>query len=249
MKFSENIILFFIIFISSCASSQDRKDTSTTNSQNGKDTSITNSQDKKESYDDLKKRVLITRDDFFVKYSSADSINQKLVLDSARRFIFETITQNIFSHWFGTPWEFYGQSRTPQKGTIACGYFATGVLSDVGFGIPRVKWAQSASEVFIKRLSREIKRFHNRPISEVVEYIKKRENGLYIVGLDCHVGFIYKNNDSIKFVHSSYYQPSIGVMAEDLDSWNPLRDSKYRVLGRILDDSMIISWINGKRIE
>jgi hypothetical protein len=234
----KHTILFFLIFISSCNSSQGRKDDS-----------FANSQDRKENYDNLKKRILTTRDEFFVKFKSADSINQKLILDSARQFIFETITQNIFSHWFGTPWEFYGQSRTPQKGTIACGYFVTGVLSDAGFEIPRAKWAQQASEVFIKRLSRELKKFYNRPIGEVVEYIKKSDNGLYIVGLDCHVGFIYKNNNSIKFVHSNYYQPSKGVMAEDLDSWNPLKDSKYRVLGRILDDNMIISWIEEKRIE
>lgn len=221
-----NIVLF-VIFIFSCSYSQDRT----------------------ENYDNLKDSILKTREFFYAKYNSADSINKKMVIDSAQQYLLTIITQNIFSYWYGTPWEFYGHSRLPNEGSIACGYFVTAVLSDAGFEIPRVKWAQQASELYIRRLSREIKKFSNRPIYEVIEYVEKQDNGLYIVGLDCHVGFIYKENKFIKFVHSNYYQPTKGVMSEDLDSWNPLRDSKYRVLGRILDDNMAVSWINKRKIE
>ena len=80
-------------------------------------------------------------------------------------------------------------------------------------------------------------------------YIKKSGNGLYVVGLDCHVGFVCNSNDSITFVHSSYYEPEIGVMSQKLDSQNPLKDSKYRVFGKIMDDTMIEAWILGKKFQ
>jgi hypothetical protein len=32
-------------------------------------------------------------------------------------------------------------------------------------------------------------------------------------------------------------------MSEDLAGWNPLNDSKYRVVGRILDKEMVRKWI------
>ena len=79
--------------------------------------------------------------------------------------------------------------------------------------------------------------------------MKERGNGLYIVGLDCHVGFIYVKDNDIKFVHSNYYRPATGVMSEDFETNNPLNASKYRVLGKLLDDKMIENWIRNTRYE
>ncbi len=153
------------------------------------------------------------------------------------------ITTDIFNCWYGTPWDFNGQTRTPQQGSIACGYFVTGVLYDAGLNIPRVNWAQQASEVFITKMSNDIKRFSNVSVEEVKLYLKKKGNGLYIVGLDKHVGFVFVKGEEIKFVHSNYYQRDIGVMSEELDSENPLKDSNYRVIGKIIDDAMVENWI------
>ena len=48
----------------------------------------------------------------------------------------------------------------------------------------------------------------------------------------------------MKFVHSNYYHPEIGVMSEAINSENPLKHSKYIVIGKLLSDEMIVSWIN-----
>lgn len=207
------------------------------------------SQVKKVTYPDVKNRITLTRESFLNKYNSSDSIQKLELINSARQFVLNTIIDSLFPFWYGTQWDFNGQTREPGVGAIACGYFVTEILSDAGFNIPRVYWAQQASEVIIKIMSRDIVRFSNRPIQEVVSKIKSKEDGLYVVGLDSHVGFIYKRGDKIQFVHANYYYPSIGVMSEEPDSGNPLRDSKYRVLGKILDDKMILCWIKGERIE
>jgi len=184
-----------------------------------------------------------------IAYHNADSLHKSIVVDSVRKYLLRTIINEIFPPWYGTPWDFYGTSRIPGSGTIACGYFVTGILTDAGFDIPRVKWAQLASEEIIKRISRDLKRFSDRPVEEVIAYIKSRPNGLYVVGLDHHVGFIFKYNTLVRFVHSNYYHQYIGVMSEELDSENPLKDSHYRIVGRIMEDKMIISWIENSRIE
>ena len=69
-------------------------------------------------------------------------------------------------------------------------------------------------------------------------------DGLYVVGLAIHVGFIIVKNKSIKFVHSNYYKPEIGVMKEDINSKNPFKDSNYRIIGKLMSDEMVIRWIN-----
>lgn len=164
------------------------------------------------------------------------------IVACAQRYILTSIA-HIFNHWYGTRWSFYGQTRTPKQGSIACGYFVTTVLYDAGFKIPRVQWAQLASEVFIKKMSTDIKRFHAAPIENIEKYVAQKSDGLYIVGLDCHVGFILKYNNSIRFIHSSYYNHGMGVVAENLAGHNPLDDSKYVVTGKILDNKAIVQWL------
>lgn len=196
-------------------------------------------------YTTFLEEVSSKRNEFNQLYQNADMAHKDSLIIESRAYLFNTITNSVFPYWYGTKWDFNGTTRTPKEGQIACGYFVTNVLTDVGFNIPRIKWAQLASEVFIKKLSpNQMKRFSNSPISEVESYLMQTGDGLYLVGLDSHVGFIVVKNDTIKFVHSNYYQPWIGVMSEEIDSTNPLRDSDYRVIGKLLSDEMMVNWIN-----
>jgi hypothetical protein len=204
-------------------------------------------QSEKKEYSAIGQEILTKRSNFKKSYNNSDKVGKDSIIIEARNYLFKIIIDDIFTYWYGTRWDFNGYSRAPKQGVIACGYFVTNTLSDAGFNIPRVKWAQSASEVFIKKLANNnLKRFSNKSISEVESYLKQKGVGLYLVGLDCHVGFIVVKSDSIKFVHSNYYQPEIGVMSEDIDSTNPLNDSRYRIVGKLLSDEMIINWINNK---
>ena len=74
---------------------------------------------------------------------------------------------------------------------------------------------------------KDLKRFSNCPISEVERYLLKAGEGIYLVGLDNHVGFISVKDSTINFIHSNYYYPEIGVMSESITSENPLHDSRY----------------------
>lgn len=190
------------------------------------------------------KEIIDKRDSLALEYSKSDAIGQDSIIVTARDFLIKAITQEVFPCWYGTKWDFNGTTRTPQKGRIACGYFITNILTDIGFNIPRVKWAQSASEIFIIKLSfGNITRFSNKPISVIENYLKKSGHGLYLVGLDYHTGFIFVNNAEIRFIHADYYEPEKGVVSEKLNAVSPIADSKYRVIGKLMSDEMILNWI------
>ncbi|WP_299443849.1 hypothetical protein [uncultured Aquimarina sp.] len=184
-------------------------------------------------------------------YTSANTSSERdSIIIATRAYLFKTLVVDIFPLWYGTPWDFNGHTKTPGEGKIACGYFVTTTLQDVGFDIPRYKWAQSASEVFIKKLATDqVKRFTNKPLNTIEDFLLDSGNGLYLVGLDDHTGFISVENKKIRFIHASYYKPEIGVMAEALDSENPLKYSKYRVIGKLLSDTMVRNWIKGVRYD
>lgn len=212
---------FLLLFISSCQSQ-------------------TNNQD----YTALLKEIEAKKTSFQASFVNADELDKDRIIEEARNYLTTIISNKVFEQWYGTKWDFNGTTRTPQKGEIACGYFVTTVLVDVGFKLPRIKWAQSASEVFIKKLSpNNLKRFTDRPLSEVKKYLYAAGDGLYLVGLDNHVGFVLVEGKSISFIHSNYYYPEVGVMKEDISTKNPLKDSHYRIFGKLLTDEMVVNWL------
>ncbi len=200
-------------------------------------------------YPALKQRIEARRQVFATRYAAADGAARVSIIDSARAYLFDRITLDLLPAWYGTAWDFNGMTRTPGEGTIACGYFVNTVLQDAGFRLPRIKWSQMAAEPITLKLSQEVKRFRDRPVAEVVAYVDGQGDGLYKVGLDNHVGFVAGRAGVSRFVHSSYYQREVGVMSEPLEGRNPLADSRYRILGRLLGDGMVVAWLEGRTLD
>lgn len=197
-------------------------------------------------YEDLIASVEKQRLAFEKEYNEADEAEQNRLEERAASYLLKTITTDFFNQWDGTEWDFNGTTRIPRKGKIACGYFITTVLSDAGFKIPRTKWAQQASEYYITRMTSDVKRFSNQTPETMKDYFLKHPDGLYVAGLDNHVGFVYKSGDEVTFTHASYYDPKIGVQTEPLIGDNPFAKSAYRVVGRILNKEMVRKWILGE---
>lgn len=196
-------------------------------------------------YTELKQTIEARRLSFQAEYVATDSLGKARVIESARSYLFDRITLDILPAWHGTKWDFNGTTRTPKLGTIACGYFVNTVLQDAGFRLPRIKWSQMAAEPITVKICHVMKRFRDRPVSEVEAWLRAQGDGLYKVGLDSHVGFIVVRDGLARFVHSNYYQCEVGVMSEPLEGNNPLSHSHYRIVGRLLGDAMMIAWITG----
>ena len=203
------------------------------------------------AYSVTKEEMQKRKDDFRVRYEAAESVGEKhKIIEESRDYVFATLTENIFPAWYGTTWGFNGTSRIPGKGKIACGTFVVYTLQDVGFNIPSYKrMAQQPSENIIKNLigPSHLKRFWNSvPMKKVLAWVRSQGEGLFVVGLDIHVGYIISKGGKITFCHSNYYNPPLMVVNQDAMDRSPLTDSKYRVFGKILDDQMMIKWLKGE---
>lgn len=92
-----------------------------------------------------------------VKQTSHNFKGNKII-DSLPAHVFKTIAYEMPAYWVGTKWNFNGVIRVPGQGTIACGYFVTTVLEDIGFKLNRIKLSQQASSVMITSLCINIKK-------------------------------------------------------------------------------------------
>jgi hypothetical protein len=186
------------------------------------------------NYDSCKKYILLIKQKNKISWAKLAKLQKEKLFTNA-------VTQSIIPAWIGTAWDFNGITQTPQKGSIACGYFVTTVLRDAGLNLARVKLAQCASEQMITALvqAKYVERFSNLPITNFITAIKQKGYGLYIVGLDNHTGFIYNDGKEIYFIHSTFVGTRNVQQEKAAASW-VLQQSKYKVLGKISADEKVL---------
>lgn len=203
------------------------------------------------NYQDVLAKLEVERIALASRYQQAASSAQRAdVMDQARTVVTRAIYTEIFPSWYGTAWDFYGTTEVPQQGKIACGYFVSTVLRDAGWRVQRARLAQQASENIILSLTSDpyVKRFRRVAISHFVTAVKHWGVGIYVVGLDIHTGFIVNTGGEVYFIHSSYVEPYALVRERASDS-KILAASKYRVLGKITaDDVLVEKWLLRKEI-
>jgi hypothetical protein len=198
-------------------------------------------------YNDVRAKIEAERVALFSRYQRAATDEQKEIINRARDTFIRSIYAEIFPYWYGTPWDFNGTTETPRKGKIACGYFVSTALRDLGVKVQRAKLAQQASENIILSLTtnEHTKRFRQTSINDFVQAVKNWGPGLYVVGLDIHVGFIVNTDNDVYFIHSSYVDPYRVIKERGLES-KILASSRYRVLGKLSeDDDLILKWLTG----
>lgn len=185
------------------------------------------------------------------EYAKAHSDDAKEnVLVKARQLLMTTLSDSIFVCWYGTNWDFNGTTTAPRQGNIACGYFVTTTLLQSKFLIQRVFLAQQASSVLIKAFCPDdkIKTITNHQKKKVLDYLQTKPDGIFILGLDNHVGFILKNGDSLDFVHASFW-PQHKVVRVPLASSEIFNESGYFMIGELLySDATITKWVKGENI-
>jgi hypothetical protein len=169
------------------------------------------------------------------------------ILDEARKLFSTTLTDSIFVCWYGTGWDFNGTTTCPRSGNIACGYFITTILKQCGFNISRTFLAQQASSVMIKTFCPDdkIKTITNHQTAKLFAYMKTRPDGIFLVGLDNHTGFIVKNGTVIDFVDADYQVDK--VVREPLEESNIIKNNGYFMVGDLLhSDATMVKWLKGE---
>lgn len=178
-----------------------------------------------------------------------DSSTQDSIITIAKTYLFNRLTKDIFPYWYGTPWDFNGISNIPGQGKIACGYFVSTPLKHIGFNLNRYRVAQKGASQIIETISGKSKTKTFLSVKDLSEYLLQHPDGLYLVGLSCHVGFVEKQNDKIYFTHSNYLTPC-EVIREDLITSPAINSSSIFVLGVFtLNDSVILQWLSESPIK
>jgi len=171
---------------------------------------------------------------------------KKEVLMKVKNRLEGDLCDGIFPAWYGTTWAFSGISKVPGEGEVACGYFVSNCLLHMGFRVQRIKLAQQVSQKIINTMTSGKKSISaGWKMDRVLKGLDKTGDGVYIVGLDTHVGFVIKKGDVVRFVHSNYYRSNRMVVCEEAVGSNPLNDSNYRVFGKLFDNVMLVKWLEG----
>lgn len=187
-------------------------------------------------------RPKITYPDFLVEVGTEREKLKDKPLADAKKYFFGLINDKISSYWKGTPWDFNGVTRKPGEGKIACGYFITNTMVDLGFDIERIKLAQAASSVLIDATCTNTKWCDFDGLKKYLE--KQPEYSVFIVGLDFHTGYLTKEKNDCYFIHSNYIGAK-GVTKEKIDESEALQASKVFYIGSITaNDEFIKNWIN-----
>jgi len=177
---------------------------------------------------------------------ATDAPARATVLADARTAVQRAIIDDVFPAWLGTDWAFYGDSEVPGEGSIACGYFVSTVLRDAGFKVARVNLAQQASSKIVRTFATkgETTWFRRKAALEVVKHVENQGEGIYIVGLDYHVGFLVYDGDDVRMCHSSVLWP--GTVVCEPAAQAEAMQSLVHVVGPVLTDDVLRRWLQGK---
>lgn len=157
----------------------------------------------------------------------------------------------LFVAWIGTPWGLgMPQTSHPRRGKINCGAFVAMTLKHAGFNLPVWKFQRQAASHAIQSIApkRAIRYFRRRPMSEFLDTVRAMGPGLFVIGLDFHIGFLRLGPRGMRFIHASYLPPH-RVIDEPARSAIPIVTSKHRVVGKILQPGMLRAWISGQSIK
>ena len=201
-------------------------------------------------WDLLRKDMERWRVHYAREYRAATTITEKSrVLHEARSLLDHSMPE-LMRCWLGTQWDFNGTAKNPGEGKIACGYFVTTVMEGAGFRVKRAELAQQASQnILLSFLPQDALRLRvGVPYKTFRIETERSETGVYIVGLDTHVGFLVIKDQSYTFIHSSGSRPWC-VVEENADAAHVLERSKYRVLGNLTaSDAVVKKWLMGEAI-
>lgn len=168
--------------------------------------------------------------------------------DSIKIEFTNQLVDKIIPHWYGTPWSFGGHTAIPNQGKIACGYFISTTLRDMGIKINRYTLAQKSPIDEAKMIS------CGSPINSIVQDTPEKaleeidlltKEGLHFIGFDeGHVGYLLKRDGELFLIHSNYLSP-ISVCIEPLATSRVFKSfSKFHLVAISHNDALLQRWLD-----
>ncbi|MBN2576634.1 MAG: hypothetical protein JXP73_18865 [Deltaproteobacteria bacterium] len=199
------------------------------------------------------------RIDLCRRLSRARSAAERAAIrQQARRTVLNAVTETIFPAWMATPWGLGPDStalRPHQPGmVVGCSYFVTGVLLNAGLRLSsRARFAQAPSLLMQRALTPDARDLHRYPglrLDVLTRRLLALGDGVYIVGLNIHTGFLVIKAGTVRVVHASYAPPQ-QVVDEALGESAVIALSRrrgYVVTPIFKDDRLVDYWLSGRRV-
>lgn len=173
--------------------------------------------------------------------------------DSLSRVFEYIILNQIIPYWYNTPWSFEGHTSIPQKGSIACGYFVSTVLRDMGIQLNRYHLAQQnpLNEAKTLALDTPIKEYSSSNTNDIICAIQNElKPGLYFIGFENnHVGFLLNQNHQFYLIHSNYLSED-GVLKETIESSEVFHSfNQFHIAELSTNKTLLNHWINQKEVK
>ena len=180
------------------------------------------------------------------------------VRTEARAYVLAALREVVFPAWMGMSWGL-GPNSTPlrphQPGTeIACGYFVSSVLENVGLRLgTRFTFAQAPALHAQRSLApaeHDLHRFFSIPGDALARRIAALGEGVYVIGLNNHIGFVDVHGGVVHVVHASYTGEQV-VTSEPLAAAEVIANSRaagYFVTPLFHDDRLIDAWLRGESV-
>ncbi|MFN0033410.1 MAG: hypothetical protein ACKVOR_14705, partial [Flavobacteriales bacterium] len=257
-----SIAFFLLAFYSlnnSCTTAVSHAHTDESSSQQSIDLADTNLVDELDvfrvkrdtSYAAAKSAVLIERNNLRKLYQSAasDSMREAILEDAGIAFT-DGIVYRLLPYWYGTPWDFNGYTDVPGEGVVACGYLVSTTLKHAGLNLNRYKLAQQAASVGLKSLAlgTKVEILQDKSPAQLEEHFVKNEKpGLYKLGLDYHVGYLYFSGSALYFMHSSYLGP-VAVTVERFEHSPAAHSGSYYYTSITHNHKLMRKWLLGEEI-
>ena len=194
---------------------------------------------------------------------ASDRRERNAIREAARKYVVQAIVEKIIPQWRGMPWTMaviddgLGPDAAvpfePGKG-ISCSWFLVSVLRNAGLRFLSARsFAGTIAVHFQYALSprdRDLHRFFNITPTRLAKKIADLGDGLYVIGLNCHIGFVHVAGDNVRILHSSYISPATVVIERLVESpaVAASQEAGYVVSPLFQDIRLIDHWITGNQV-
>jgi hypothetical protein len=218
----------------------------------------------KEAFLRTTSKIERTRRALYKRWRRARNRSEKHeIISEARQTVVNAIVNDIFPFWMGTPWTMAviddglkPNAKTPfDKGKgISCSFFITSVLENAGLRF--VNRDAFAGTIAIKAQraftpgKKYLKRFVGISPLQLKKKMQKLGSGLYLVGLNCHIGFIAVKGEDVRFIHSNYLG-DVAVTDEPLETSPAIalsEDAGYVVTSLFKDNRLVFHWLASQKL-
>jgi len=200
------------------------------------------------AYVKLLNKIKLQHDSILRVYNASTELDRQKCITSTEAYLIRTYYKELLQAWLGTKWEFYGETQVPGDSSIACGHFVVTTLKQLGCKLQHAhEMATNYSAYMVNSLCDTSYKVYKA--EEILNIVKERPDDVWVIGLKNHSALIVKYQGQIRFVHSSYFSPTM-VVDEPIEESETFFGSNIWVAGNLFtDNSLTEKWIQGTEVS